>query len=178
MRFPLPRSWAAVGAVLGVVATLWATLIGQTIPELLADDDAALNGFRSDVDAICASAEDRLGSNRSASPERLRDVQAQFAAILPPAQYRDEYEDLERAWSEIVNVAGSLSTKPPPPKRASPGQGFLDADGDGIPNEQEFSVTPAGFRAGVEFQANAALMQLRACRRFATVTETLISRPG
>jgi hypothetical protein len=43
-RLPLrsTRFWSGVGAVLGVGAPLWATLVGQTVPELLRDEDAPL----------------------------------------------------------------------------------------------------------------------------------------
>ena len=163
-------TWGRVAAVIAVFATVWATFIGQTIPELLRDENAPLNTFRDKVNAICSSAESYLSSAKAPSAERLRDLQAQFAAILPPAQYTDEYEGLQRAWGNIVTTARGA----PNPTATDTA---TDSDGDGLPDAQELSlITPGGFRAAVQFQDSAALMQLRTCRRLTRATERVISR--
>src|SRR4051812_7110512 len=52
-RRPKRPSLSVVAAVLGVIATLWATLVGKTVPDLVRDKDAAVTEFRAEVDAVC-----------------------------------------------------------------------------------------------------------------------------
>ena len=48
------RFWSAVGAALSVVATLWATLIGQTIPQLLSSTQSSRSRFIHEANNACA----------------------------------------------------------------------------------------------------------------------------
>lgn len=47
------RFWSRVGAVLGLLATLWATLVGQTIPDLLRSRTSPVAEFRDTGNRIC-----------------------------------------------------------------------------------------------------------------------------
>jgi hypothetical protein len=101
------RFWSGVGAVLGVGATLWATLVGQTVPELLRDENAPLVEFRAKIDRICDAqgrplrqardAQEQTVSRLSAS---ITELQTALAATLAPPQYTDEFAGLQRNWDE------------------------------------------------------------------------------
>jgi hypothetical protein len=92
---------AGAGAALGVIATLWATLVGQTIPALLRDEDAPIKRFRAQVAAICvrvdAEARRQSRSDVSAREAGVRlgylvdGLAPGLASIRPPPLYEAEY---------------------------------------------------------------------------------------
>lgn len=52
--FRSTRFWSATGATLGVLATLWATLIGETIPQIVSSSHSPIAEFRRAANSACA----------------------------------------------------------------------------------------------------------------------------
>jgi hypothetical protein len=57
---------SAVAAALGLFATLWSTMIGKTLPELLKSDEREVVKFRNRVDEACSAAAQNLVIDRGA----------------------------------------------------------------------------------------------------------------
>jgi hypothetical protein len=47
------RFWSGAGAVLGLSATLWATLVGETIPQIISSSRSPIESFRHSVGSAC-----------------------------------------------------------------------------------------------------------------------------
>lgn len=127
------RSWRrivpAIGAALGLIATLWATLIGQSLPELLRDENAPINTFHSKIGHVCADMEQFVRSPTAhekwgyrgqpplvmwASVSSVEDDAKQpLAAIPAPALYRAEYAALRRDLKSAARAASSYKSTAP-----------------------------------------------------------------
>jgi hypothetical protein len=57
---------SAVAAALGLFATLWSTMVGKTVPELLRSDEREVAKFHDRVDAACHVAASNLQIHRGA----------------------------------------------------------------------------------------------------------------
>jgi hypothetical protein len=66
-------SWAKVGAVLGLLATLWTTLVGQTVPELLRANADPVAQFHAGANRVCAKLPQE-NSHYSSRPEGPAEV--------------------------------------------------------------------------------------------------------
>jgi hypothetical protein len=162
--------WTGAGALLGVAATLWATLVGQTVPQLLTDENATLVRFRGKVDEQCPQQAQPtipgllLQTNGGLSARRyvhrdelmheeaaLSAVVANLAALDPPHQYQDEYAAFQKAWVQIRDLIPPLI--PAPTTRAVRG---LSLD-----ERRERAVRLA---TGVDtITSNAQVMRLERC---------------
>lgn len=117
-----------VAATLGLAATLWATLTGQTIPELIRDEKAELNAFRLEVVRVCdkhaaafSARLDTLNRNRGLSEHQhlvrivreWRDTAdrtiASLAEIDAPDQFTEEYSAYEMSWRRLEEALGAVS---------------------------------------------------------------------
>jgi hypothetical protein len=115
------RRLPAVAAVLGLVATLWATLVGQSIPDLVRDENAPIRAFQARLEKTCyeSAALERL--NERASQERLvlqdaRDLREtlgdelgpKLARISAPSLYRAQFESLRHDFERADRAAPGL----------------------------------------------------------------------
>jgi hypothetical protein len=111
-----------VAAVLGVGATLWATLVGQSVRDVLRSQDP-VKAFRSSVDSVCTL---RFGSSSGTVTQYIDPRQnaallrtdidrlsaffhkapIYLAAIEPPRQYVSEYRALS---DRVAELAGATS---------------------------------------------------------------------
>jgi hypothetical protein len=96
--------------VLGLIATLWATLIGQSVPDLLRDENAPIKAFRAHLAAWCMNYDQQISSiarqERWGKDGQLPramwdsvgnvDFDARLAAISAPALYRPEFASLKQ----------------------------------------------------------------------------------
>jgi hypothetical protein len=118
-----PRiSLSAVAAALGLAATLWATLVGRTLPDIVRNPGHELAVFRTAADGECvagipATAPTVPPVKRSgeavAAASRTGDRLVHFASVQPPDQYTDDYRVLVDAWRDVAlglqGVAGITS---------------------------------------------------------------------
>jgi hypothetical protein len=138
LRIGSTRFWSRVGATLGLLATLWATLVGKTLPELLASSKPPITRFHQAANRSCS----RLPqSNTSPDPTLIagprvnsttrvltsHDVFALgeqflgkvadpasdvtrdlFAIESPPLQYASEYRLFEQDWTGTARGLYSL----------------------------------------------------------------------
>jgi hypothetical protein len=85
---------------LGLAATLWATLVGQTVPQLLDTENAQRSEFSNRVEAVCRDAQAWTAS-------RSEDSFAGLVGIVPsgddvkPRALSGMY-DMEAGWSRIT----------------------------------------------------------------------------
>jgi hypothetical protein len=85
-----------MATVLGLVATLWATLAGESVRDALRAEDAPIKAFRSKVESVCSPRVRRpLQSLRREMEVRLPlflgSATVNFAAIEAPSLYAREY---------------------------------------------------------------------------------------
>jgi hypothetical protein len=99
-----PKVLSAIGAILGVFATVWSAFVGETIPELLRDPDARVREFRTSVDRQCGG----YAYPSAHFVGHLAKVQVRFAKLDPPTQYKDEYRALEQNWASLVDALESV----------------------------------------------------------------------
>jgi hypothetical protein len=111
------RHLPAIATALGLFATLWATLWGQTLPEMLRGD--ATKRFRGEMGSACAAAHADLRRPRyvpdlawrggSDPPETFGRLKAvvrlhlpQFVALAPPDQFAHDYNQFMTGWRHIA----------------------------------------------------------------------------
>jgi hypothetical protein len=109
--------WTGLAAALGLAATLWATLVGQTVPQLLTTENDVRADFRSDVEAVCgeiqtwtdARAENsyaglvgrwpwRENAEHPGVPAIYR-AEAAWTRLAAPKVYTREYDEFRRGWT-------------------------------------------------------------------------------
>jgi hypothetical protein len=102
---------------LGLAATLWATLIGQSVPQLLSTENSQRREFRSRVEAVCrdmqewttSRGENSFAGLMGAFPHDadiehpgVRGVygaEASWAQITAPTVYASEYLEFRQGWT-------------------------------------------------------------------------------
>jgi hypothetical protein len=108
-----------MGATLGLFATLWATLIGRTVPDLLRADP--VDSFRSRVDGVCKKDTDNIVHDGTTTyyatlPRLNRDVKfqagrfvlraqsslADYERTRAPEQFTTKYSDMLSALEDIA----------------------------------------------------------------------------
>jgi hypothetical protein len=107
-----PRiSLSAVAAALGLAATLWATLVGRTLPDIVRNEGHQLAVFRTAADRECVQGIPRTTAvlpsvKRSreaiAAADRVGDRLVHFASVRPPEQYAGDYRALVDAWRDVA----------------------------------------------------------------------------
>ena len=119
--FRRPSFWSGVAATLGLAATLWATLVVKTVPELLRSQSAEIRHFRGEVQDVCGGVmqwtQSRSGNSLTAvlSPwtgsgsehpgtSGMYDAEASWARLDPPDIYADEYEEFRRGWTRAFGA--------------------------------------------------------------------------
>jgi hypothetical protein len=131
---------SAIAAALGVSATLWATLVGQTVPDLLRDEDARNRAFRARVNSTCAK---RLSTIEKTITTHVDETELTYddivafrraagelsvamADVEAPPLYEHEYAamraSLTRAEEIWIRADAAFSSKP-----ERPGTGAGDA---------------------------------------------------
>jgi hypothetical protein len=119
----LKQHLPAIATALGLFATLWATLLGQTVPQLLRGDDAT--AFRSDVASVCSDALRDLDAWEPAPGAGLpntfgrvqwltRSVLPQFLAVAAPAQYKSDYARAVSGWRTMSRWGNRRGRTPLP----------------------------------------------------------------
>ena len=159
-----PRiSLSAVAAALGLAATLWATLVGRTLPEIVRNEGHQLAVFRTAADRECVQGIPRTTAvlpsvKRSreaiAAADRVGDRLVHFASVRPPEQYAGDYRALVDAWRDVALVLRGAAPSPAARRRCRrPGRsrngGSLRRPGGFRPPPcpWDSSVVPAGRRA-------------------------------
>jgi hypothetical protein len=113
------RHVGAIGATLGLFATLWATLIGRTVPDLFRPDP--VNSFRSRVNEVCRKDTDNIARDGRTTyyatlPRLDRDIKfqagrfvlrtqsslADYERIRAPEQFITKYADMLLAIEDIA----------------------------------------------------------------------------
>lgn len=113
----LTRRLPGIATALGLFATLWATLWGQTIPDMLRGDE--VERFRGEMGRACAAtradlrrphyAPDLAWRGGSAPPETFGRLKAvvrlhlpQFVAMAAPDQFEPDYNRFLSGWRYIA----------------------------------------------------------------------------
>jgi hypothetical protein len=139
-QFGSTRFWVGLATILGATATLWGTLVGKTVPDLLSSPSPVAS-FHQAANRACARlpkantspypaniAGSQVGEfmatpsarNLIATDERLSRrivdpvneiTQALFAIEGTPPQYAAEYRDFEQQWVSVAHGVSLLDVK-------------------------------------------------------------------
>lgn len=123
------RFWSATGAVLSVFATLWATLIGQTIPQILASPQSSRTQFLRAANHACSAlpAEPGMGvPGPSGRAELPHDVEMKSSDAITRIQNSFE----QQAYEPLESAARGLLTLTAPAPYATEYRAFEQLFGD------------------------------------------------
>ncbi len=125
------RFWSATGAVLSVFATLWATLVGQTVPQILASSPSPQARFFHATSRACSRLPAAPGM-AVPGPGGRAELPRNVEMKSPDAILRSQNDFSARAYEPLVLAARDLLTLTAPAPYATEYRTFEELLGETV----------------------------------------------